>query len=185
MSSVAARIAAAQAERDLSEAPVDIFHAFDLPSDNQQDWSREQDEIEEEDVGEPGTGRISMYVRIVNEMFETVLNGEEYLFTEHEQAVLNKFLELECESRCTSCSRILIQAHPCLRRAEISLDKATAAENQQDLLAQRALCTIFVRARRRQRRRAHGHSDFTTDVPGKATMSTNTFITCWFQSTKC
>lgn len=102
MSSAAARIAAAQAERDLSEAPVDIFHAFDSPSDNQQDWSREQDEAEEEDVGEPGTGRISMYVRIVNEMFETVLNGEEYLFTEHEQAVLNKFLELECEYRCYS-----------------------------------------------------------------------------------
>jgi hypothetical protein len=94
MSSAAARIAAAQAERDLSEAPVDIFHAFS----GTQDYNREQDdEDSEEEVGEPGGGRISMYVRIVHEMFETVLEGEEYLFTEHERAVLRQFLGLKCE----------------------------------------------------------------------------------------
>lgn len=98
MSSHAARIAAAQAERDLSEAPVDIFHAFASGSASQQDWNREQDdEDEEEDVGEPGGGRISMYVRIVHEMFETVLEGEDYLFTEHERAVLRQFLGLKCK----------------------------------------------------------------------------------------
>lgn len=93
MSTQASRIAAAQAERDLSEAPVDIFHAFT----GTQDYSREQDDEEaEDDVGDPGSGRISMYVRIVHEMFETVLQGEEYLFTEHERAVLRLFLGLKC-----------------------------------------------------------------------------------------
>lgn len=95
----AARIAAAQADHDLSEAPVDIFHAFASESASQQDWNREQDdEEEEEDVGEPGVGRISMYVKIVHEMFETVLEGEDYLFTEHERAVLRQFLRLQCKS---------------------------------------------------------------------------------------
>lgn len=99
MSSVAARIAAAQAERDLSEAPVDIFHAFASGSASQAEQDRQgDDEDEEEEVGEPGGGRISMYVRIVHEMFETVLEGEDYLFTTHERAVLRKFLALKCKS---------------------------------------------------------------------------------------
>ncbi|KAJ9099893.1 hypothetical protein QFC21_003898 [Naganishia friedmannii] len=121
MSSVAARIAAAQAERDLSEAPVDIFHAFDSPSDNQQEWSREQDEVEEEEVGEPGTGRVSMYVRIVNEMFETVLNGEEYLFTEHEQAVLNHFLELDYEPKYLLTRLLLRKTNKIFSHNELSV----------------------------------------------------------------
>lgn len=101
MSSVAARIAAAQAERDLSEAPVDIFHAFNPGSASQLEANQHDDEKDtddEEEVGEPGGGRISMYVRIVHEMFETVLEGEDYLFTSHERAVLRKFLALKCES---------------------------------------------------------------------------------------
>lgn len=97
MSSVAARIAAAQAERDLSEAPVDIFHAFALGSISQSDQNQRDEEDDEEEVGEPGGGRISMYVKIVHEMFETVLEGEDYLFTIHETAVLRKFLALKCK----------------------------------------------------------------------------------------
>jgi hypothetical protein len=104
MSFVAARIAAAQAERDLSEAPVDIFHAFASGSASQAEQDRQgDDEDDEEEVGEPGGGRISMYVRIVHEMFETVLEGEDYLFTAHERAVLRKFLALKCKFRIVSC----------------------------------------------------------------------------------
>lgn len=97
MASVAARIAAAQAERDLSEAPVDIFHAFDRGPVSQLEPHQQDEEDDEAEVGEPGGGRISMYVRIVHEMFETVLEGEDYLFTAHEKAVLRKFLALKCE----------------------------------------------------------------------------------------
>ena len=101
MSSVAARIAAAQAERDLSEAPVDIFHAFTSSPASQLDKDQQDEQEDEEEVGEPGGGRISMYVRIVHEMFETVLEGEDYLFTAHERAVLRRFLALQCEHSLT------------------------------------------------------------------------------------
>jgi hypothetical protein len=79
-------------EPDFSEAPIDLF-STGIPRGI--DARPLEDSAESSDT----KGRVSMYVRIVDEMLTTVLQDESYLFTMEECNVLNRFKDLNYEPK--------------------------------------------------------------------------------------
>lgn len=121
MSTLPSSFVGAGSPTDFSDTPIDIFSlgrgiaSFSSNANIEQDGRRADDHLptgsadiapESPSVGAEegadGAGwehRQSMYVRIVDEMLDTVLKHEKYLFTKREVAVLETFRVLECEFR--------------------------------------------------------------------------------------
>ncbi|KAK4689481.1 fanconi-associated nuclease 1, partial [Tremellales sp. Uapishka_1] len=127
------------AEKDGLDFKVKSLSAVESPSKGKTREGKARVQHGTHDIGEDG-GRISMYVTLFDEMINTVLSSESYLFTAREIWVLRYILSLPYEPHYL-LTRLLLRRqgkiHPCS-----SLVNAYSAELGDDGVkrAMRALC---------------------------------------------